>query len=201
MLRRLLTLVCAMFLLAPALAQGQGATRPASQGAAYLGFAPGLHLGGQGPPRALYMDLVHLGYILPSGLDFSLALSGMNFFPDAGDYSLTMGRVTAAYRFLMRDPLPMVQPYVLTGFGIGGEGRYICEQRPETDRDVGQEVCSRARWVGSYYLGLGIDVNTHLFWLGTQQVLLYAGVQGRYEWIFGRYQMPVLIVPVGLRLQ
>lgn len=204
MLRRILALVCGMLLLAPAFAWGQGTVRPASQGAVYLGIAPGMSLGGQGPPRDLYMDLVQLGYMLPSGLDFSLALSGMNFFPDPGDYAISMGRLSVAYRPLMRDPLPMIQPYVLAGTGLGAEGKYTCEAQPATDKDVSNTVCSRSYWVGDFFMGLGVDVNTHLFWLGTQQVLLYTGVQARYEWIFGNergYQMPVLTFPVGLRLQ
>lgn len=201
MLRRIIALVFGMLLLAPSLAAGQTTIRPASQGAVYLGVAPGMNLGGQGPPRELYMDMVQLGYLLPSGLDFSLALSGMNFFPDEGDYALSMGRFTVGYRPLMRDPLPMIQPYVLAGSGLGAEGRYNCEDEPGSSKDVQNRVCSRARWVGDAFVGLGVDLNTHLFWLGSQQVLLYGGVQARYEWIFGRYQMPVVTFPVGLRLQ
>lgn len=200
MLRRFLALVCGILLFAPSLAQGQGTIRPASQGALYLGIAPGTSLGGQGPPRDLYMDLVQFGYILPSGLDFSLAFSGMNFFPDEGDYALSMGRLSVGYRPLMRDPFPMIQPYVFGGGGFGAEGRYTCKQEKGSSKDVPNEVCSRARPAGDIFLGLGLDVNSHLFWIGSQQVLLYAGVQARYEWIFGRYQMPVLTFPVGLRL-
>lgn len=201
MLRRIIALVFGMLLLAPSLALGQTTIRPASQGAVYLGTAPGMSLGGQGPPRELYMDMVQLGYLLPSGLDLSLALSGMNFFPDEGDYALSMGRFTVGYRPLMRDPLPMIQPYALAGAGLGAEGRYNCRDEPGSSQDVENRVCSRARWVGDVFLGMGVDVNTHLFWLGSQQVLLYGGVQARYEWIFGRYQMPVVTFPVGLRLQ
>lgn len=201
MLRRILFLLCGLLLLAPSLALGQGTIRPASQGAVYLGVAPGASLGGQGPPRDLYMDLVQLGYLLPSGLDLSVALSGMNFFPDEGDYALSMGRFSIGFRPLMRDPLPMIQPYVLVGAGVGAEGKYTCKDEPGSSRDVGNRVCSRSRWVGDAFVGAGIDVNSHLFWLGSQQVLLFGGVQARYEWIFGRYQMPVVTFPIGLRLQ
>lgn len=203
MLRRTLAILCGILLLLPSLALAQVATRPASQGVVYLGLAPGASLGGQGPPRSLYMDLTQIGYILPSGLEFAVALSGMNFFPDEGDYALSMGRISVAYRPLMRDPLPMIQPYVFTGGGIGAEGRYTCREPVDCDpsKDVCSQVCSRTRWVGDFFLGAGVDVNAHLFWLGSQQVLLYGGVQGRYEWIFGRYQMPVVTFPIGLRLQ
>lgn len=201
MLRRILAFLCGMFLLSPSLALGQQTIRPASQGAVYLGFAPGISLGGQGPPRDLYMDLVQLGYLMPSGLDLSLALSGMNFFPDEGDYALSMGRLTVGYRPLLRDPLPMIQPYFMGGTGLGAEGRYTCRREPGSSRDVDNEICSRARWVGDVFLGIGVDVNAHLFWLGSQQVLLYGGVQARYEWIFGRYHMPVVTFPLGIRMQ
>lgn len=203
MLRRILAILGALALLVPGLVLARPATRPATQGVLYLGTAPGASLGGQAPPRALYMDLVHFGYILPSGLDFSVALSGMNFFPDEGDYSLTMGRFTVGYRPLLRDPLPMIQPYAFAGAGVGAEGLYTCREPVDCDpsRDVCTRTCERTRWVGDLFLGLGVDVNAHLFWLGSQQVLFYAGVQGRYEWIFGRYLMPVITFPIGVRLQ
>lgn len=184
-------------------AQAKVQSREATQGLVSLGTAPGFNFGGQSLPRALYMDLLHLGYATPSGVDLSLAFSGMNFFPDEGDYAISMTRFSLGYRPFMGDPLPMIQPYAFAGAGIGGEGRYICEVEPSCDpsRDDCSPSCSRANWRGTYFLGGGIDVNSHLFWIGRQQLLLYVGVQARYELIGTKYHMPVVAFPIGLRLQ
>lgn len=204
MLRRSLAVLIALLFFVPEPASAQRSvrneTRAAQSGAFYLGTAPGFAFGGKRHPRALYMDVIQGGYTLPSGLDLNLAWSGVNFFPDPGDYSLTMGRLSIGYR-LMSDPLPMIQPYGFVGAGIGGDGLYMCD-RPEVDpnKDPPREVCSRARWVGDAFFGGGFDFNTHLMWLGGQQLVLSAGIQARYEWVFGRYQMPVISFPIGLKL-
>jgi hypothetical protein len=190
---------------APAWAQGQDQRqgRAATQGLVYLGTAPGFNFGGKSLPRALYMDFLHLGYAAPSGLDLALAFSGMNFFPDEGDYALSMTRLSVGYRPFMGDPLPMIQPYAFAGVGLGGEGRYVCEVEPSCDpsKDDCSPACGRANWRGTYFLGGGVDLNSHLFWIGRQQLLLYTGVQARYELIGTKYHMPVITFPIGLRIQ
>lgn len=203
MYRRILAPLAALLLFLPPVASAQRQeSRPLQQGTIYLGTAPGFAFGGKSLPRALYMDAIHGGYVFASGVDVSLALTGMNFFPDPGDYAISMGRVSLGYRPFQRDPLPMIQPYGFLGTGLGGDGRYQCEPEPscDPDKDSCRTVCGRTRWVGDFFLGAGLDVNTHLLWLGGQQLLLYTGVQARYEWIFGRYQMPVITFPIGLKL-
>ncbi|AKU91613.1 hypothetical protein [Vulgatibacter incomptus] len=194
-------------LLMPLFAHGQGAisrteVRPAKDGFVYVGTAPGVNFGGQSMPRALYMDFVHGGYVTSSGVDISLALSGMNWFPSDKEYSVSMGRFSLGWRPFLRDPLPMIQPYGFAGFGVGGEGRYLCKEESECDptKDSCRTVCSRSHWVASGFLGAGVDFNSFLFFIGQQQLLFYAGVQARYEFL-GRYNMPVITIPVGLRLQ
>jgi hypothetical protein len=178
-------------------------SRPLEDGYLYVGAAPGFDFGGRALPRALYMDVVQAGYVLPSGIDLSFALSGMNFFPDEGDYAITMGRFALGYRPFLRDPLPVIQPYALVGFGVGGEGRYVCQPEPDCDpeKNVCRDVCERANWVGSIFGGAGIDLNAHLAYIAGQQLLLFGGVQARYEWIPNHYRMPVITFPIGLRLQ
>lgn len=206
MLRRSLLLASiTLFASTSALAQGAAARsqyRQPSEGFVYVGSAPGVNFGGQAMPRALYMDFVHGGYVFPSGLDISLALSGMNWFPTEGEYSFSMGRAIIGYRPFLRDPLPMIQPYGFTGFGFGGEGRYQCEPEPKCDprTDSCRDICGRARWTYDAFIGAGVDFNAFLFYVGQQQVLFYAGVQARYEFL-GKYQMPVFTLPIGLRIQ
>ncbi len=179
------------------------ATRPLDDGFLYAGVAPGFNFGGRSLPRALYMDVFQAGYVLPSGIDLGFALSGMNFFPDKGDYSITMGRFALGYRPFLRDPLPVIQPYALAGLGFGGEGRYICEPDPDCnpEKNSCRDVCERANWVGTMFAGVGLDLNAHLTTVAGQQLILYGGLQTRYEWIPGHYRMPVITFPVGLRLQ
>lgn len=169
----------------------------------YLGSAPGVNIGGHSLPRALYLDVLQAGYVLPSGVDLSFALSGMNYVPDEGDYSIAMARFAVGYRPFLRDPLPVIQPYVLAGLGFGGEGRYTCEPEPSCDpaTDSCRDVCSRASWAGDLFGGAGFDLTTRLFDVAGQQVMGYAGVQARFEWIPSRYHMAVISFPVGLKLQ
>lgn len=183
-------------------ASARSQVRGATEGFAYVGTAPGANFGGQGMPRALYMDFVHGGYVFASGLDLSLALSGMNWFPSENQYSFSMGRASIGYRPFLRDPLPMIQPYGFAGVGFGGEGRYMCEAEASCDpnKDSCRNVCSRAHWRANTFIGAGIDFNSFLFYVGQQQVLFYAGFQARYE-LLGKYHMPVLTIPIGLRIQ
>lgn len=175
--------------------------RRATSGFAYVGTAPGANFGGESLPRALYMDFIHGGYVFSSGLDVSLALSGANLFPSAGEYAVSMGRLTLGWRPFLKDPLPMIQPYGFVGAGVGGEGLYNCEQRSgDPGKDLDREVCNRAHWAGDVFAGLGVDFNSFLFYVGGQQVLFYAGVQARYEFLRD-YQMPVVTLPFGLRIQ
>lgn len=172
-------------------------TRTLADGFLYVGAAPGFNFGGRSLPHALYMDVFQAGYVFPPGVDLSFALSGMNFFPDEGEYAITMSRFQFAFRPFLRDPLPIIQPYALVGLGFGGEGRYRCE------REDGREVCERDNWAGTTFGGVGFDLNAHLADLAGQQLLVYGGVQARYEFIFTHadYRMPVITFPVGLRLQ
>lgn len=205
MLRRSIAVVSLLVFAFPGglLAQSAGESRRANSGFVYLGTAPGFNFGGQSLPRALYMDFLHAGYVAPSGLDVSLAFSGMNFFPDEGEYSITMSRFSLGFRPFMKDPVPMIQPYGFVGMGLGAEGLYVCEEPPSCDptKDVCTSTCSRANWRQNYFVGAGIDVNSHLFWIGQQQILFYAGVQARYELINTKYNMPVVTFPIGLRMQ
>lgn len=213
MLRRLAALTLALIaaLPLPALAAGKKsaevrkapATRELNDGFLYVGTAPGINFGGTALPRSLYMDVVQAGYVLPAGLDLSFALTGMNFLPDAGDYGITMGRFAAGYRPFLRDPLPILQPYVLAGAGVGGEGKYLCEAEPSCDPATTEcrDVCGRANWAFSIFAGGGFDVNAHLVDIGDQQLVAYAGIQARYEYIPDRFHMPVLTIPVGIKLQ
>lgn len=200
----------ALALLAPALSGATEArvggtveTRPLHDGFLYVGSAPGLNFGGNALPRALYFDLVRGGYVFPSGLEVNAALSGSNYFPQAGEYAVSMARVGIGYRPFLRDPLPMIQPYALAGAGFGGEGRYLCNAEPDCDpsRNVCRSVCSRANWVGDVYAGAGVDFTARLFDVAGQQVMAFVGVEARYEWMPSRYEMAVLTVPIGLRLQ
>jgi len=206
LLRRSIALALLALLASPsALAQGRASqhhSRPASEGIAYVGTGPGFNVGGHALPRSLYMDFIHGGYIFPSGLDASLAFSGMNFFPNRGEYAVSMARASVGFRPFMRDPLPMIQPYGFLGLGFGGEGRYVCEPEPRCDpsKDVCTDTCSRADWAMNGFLGVGADFNTFLFYVGSQQVLLYAGVQARYEFL-NDHHMPVFMIPIGLRIQ
>ena len=192
------TLVLALVALAAAASPAAAAkpeARPLEDGFLYAGTAPGFNFGGRSLPKALYLDVFQAGYVLPSGVDLSFALSGMNFFPDRGEYAITMSRFQVAFRPFLRDPRPVIQPYALGGFGVGGEGRYLCE------REDGREVCEREHWAGSLFAGAGVDLNAFLADIAGQQLVVYAGVQARYEWIPDRYRMAVITVPVGLRLQ
>src|SRR5690606_35899660 len=122
-MRRLLPLLVLLLLVAPpAPSDGQTLGRTLHRGQIYLGTAPGFALGGHAIPRALYMDALQAGYVFPNGIDLSYALTGMNWFPDVGDYSITMNRFAVGWRPFLSDPLPMIQPYVLLGAGFGGEG-------------------------------------------------------------------------------
>jgi hypothetical protein len=182
----------------PAAAVGTRAAvepRPLEEGFLYAGVAPGFDFGGRSLPRALYADVLQAGYVMPSGIDLSFALSGMNFFPDEGEYAITQSRLQLAYRPILRDPLPVIQPYALIGTGLGGEGPYTCT------REDGRRVCEREDWVGSLFGGAGVDLNAHLATVAGQQLVVYGGIQARYEWIFDHYRMPVVTFPIGLRLQ
>lgn len=192
----------------PGVAAGRGVearveTRPLEEGFLYTGLAPGFAFGGHSLPRALDMDVFQAGYVLPPGIDLGFALSGMNFFPDEGEYSITTSRFQVGYRPFLRDPLPVIQPYVLAGFGFGGEGRYVCEPDPDCDpsKNECQDTCERANWVGSFFGGGGVDLNAHLVTIAGQQLMLYGGVQARYEWMPNHYRMPVVTFPIGFRLQ
>jgi hypothetical protein len=208
MLRRIQAAAAALLLLAPALpgateVRGRYDPRPLKDGYLYLGSAPGLNVGGNALPRALYFDVLQVGYVLPTGIDLSFALSGMNYVPDQGDYSISMARFAVGYRPFLRDPLPVIQPYALAGGGFGGEGRYACAPEPGCNpaRDECRDVCGRANWAGDLFAGAGVDLTTRLFDVGGQQVLGYAGVQARFEWIPSRYEMAVITFPIGLKLQ
>jgi len=182
-------------------ADAQGQFRRATSGFAYVGAAPGANFGGESLPRTLYVDFVHGGYVFASGLDVSLALSGTNLFPSSGEYSVSMGRLSVGFRPFLKDPLPMIQPYGFVGTGIGGEGLYRCEPKSSNpEKDLGQDVCNRAHWAGDFFVGAGVDFNSFLFYVGGQQVLFYAGLTARYEFL-RNYQMPVVTVPFGLRIQ
>jgi len=182
--------------------EAQSQYRRATSGFAYVGTAPGANFGGESLPRTLYMDFVHGGYVFASGLDVSLALSGMNLFPSAGEYAVSIGRLSVGFRPFLKDPLPMIQPYGFMGTGLGGEGRYRCEPKSDSDpeKDLKQDVCNRANWAADFFLGAGVDFNSFLFYVGGQQVLFYAGLQARYEFL-RNYQMPVVTIPFGLRIQ
>ncbi len=207
MLRRIALLVGILALL-PTLAFAQGRatarteSRSAQSGFVYLGTAPGANFGGQSLPRTLYMDFIHGGYVFSSGLDVSMALSGMNLFPNSGEYGVSMGRVSIGYRPFLVDPLPMIQPYAFTGFGLGGEGLYQCRPKPncKPEDNLCPDTCGRTNWAGDFFVGAGLDFNSFLFYVGQQQVLFYAGVQARYEFLRD-YQMPVVTIPFGLRIQ
>lgn len=190
---RALFLLLAIALAAP-LAAKAGPSRPLEEGLIYLGTAPGLNFGGHSLKQTLYIDMLQAGYILSSGVDLSVALSGANIFPDRDEFSLLQTRFQFAYRPFLRDPLPVIQPYPLVGAGFGGIGNYDCA------KENGREICERAHWGASFFLGGGIDLNAFLTDVAGQQLLVYGGVQARYEWIRD-YRMTVITFPVGLRLQ
>lgn len=200
-MRRLVPLLVLLLVALPVSAGARGRGLP--HGFLYAGTAPGVNFGGHSLPRDLYMDALQVGYVFPSGLELTYALSGMNWFPDRGDYAIPMNRFGVGWRPFLGDPLPMVQPYLQAGFSFGGEGRYICEPEPDCDpaRDVCRNVCGRAHWVGGFFAGGGVDVTSRICDIGSQQLLFYVGTQLRYELIgAGRYHMGVLTIPVGLRL-
>ncbi len=212
MARRFIALVLAALAFAPttafaaktkADARKRVDARPLDEGFLYAGVAPGMNFGGHALPRALYMDVLNAGWVLPQGIDLSFALTGTNLVPDAGDYSVTMGRLAVGYRPFLRDPLPILQPYVLAGAGLGGEGRYLCEPEPSCDPATTEcrDVCGRANWAMSLFAGGGLDANFHLVDVGDQQLLAFAGIQARYEYIPDRFHMPVVTFPIGVKLQ
>jgi hypothetical protein len=202
MSRRLLALLLVLVLPVSAGAN-YTESRPLRTGVLYLGMAPGVNFGGHSLPRDTYMDLFHAGYIFPNGLDVSFALSGRNWFPGENEWSITMNRLAVGWRPFLRDPLPMIQPYVLGGLGLGGVGRYMCEAESDCDpsRNECRTVCGRADWAFDLFAGAGFDVSMRLFDVAGQQILFYVGAQGRYEWLPGHdTSMGVFTLPVGLRL-
>lgn len=201
-MRRLLSLLVSLLFVFPAGAHAQMQSRPLTRGQFYLGTAPGFAFGGQSIPRALYMDALQVGYTLPNGLDLSYALTGLNWFPDRGDYSVTMNRFAIGWRPFLGDPLPMIQPYLKAGGGFGGEGLYVCEPRLDCDpsRNECNDSCGRANWVGSFFVGGGVDVTSRLLDIGNQQLLFYVGADLRFETLGSRYQMGVVSFPLGLKL-
>jgi len=199
-MRRLLPILFVLLLALPAGAQVH--SRTLHRGQIYLGTAPGFAFGGRSIPRSYYMDLVQVGYVLPSGLDFSYMLTGHGWFPDEGDYSISLNRFAIGWRPFLEDPLPMIQPYLKAGGGFGGEGRYLCEPRPKCDpaKEECTDSCGRANWVGSFFVGGGIDFTSRLFDIGNQQLLLYIAADIRYETLGTRFQSGVVSFPVGLKL-
>lgn len=203
-MKRIAALFSALLLLLPTIAPAQGMAPGRSLGRGFfsLGAAPGVNFGGHSLPRALYMDALQVGYVLPNGLEFGYALTGMNWFPDTNDYSVSMNRFSIGWRPFLSDPLPMIQPYLLAGAGFGGEGRYVCEA--DTGCDPGKsscrQVCGRADWRATMFGGGGIDISSRLFDIGNQQLLFYTGAQLRYEYMPDRYHMGVITIPIGLRL-
>jgi len=203
MLRRLLVLLVATVLVLPASAGANlSGGRPLGSGLLYAGTAPGVNFGGHSLPRALYMDALQVGYVMPNGLDFSYALTGMNWFPDRNDYAISMNRFAIGWRPFLEDPLPMIQPYIKAGGGFGGEGLYVCEPRVDCDptRNDCSDTCGRANWVGSFFVGGGVDITSRLFDIGNQQLLFYVGADLRFETVGTRYQMGVVSFPIGLKL-
>lgn len=203
-MKRFAALAAALVLLLPTLApaQAMGMGRSLGRGFFSLGTAPGVNFGGHALPRALYMDAFQVGYVLPNGLELGYALTGMNWFPDTNDYSVSMNRFSVGWRPFLSDPLPMVQPYLLAGAGFGGEGRYVCEADTGCDpsKTSCRKVCGRADWRATMFAGGGIDISSRLFDIGSQQLLFYMGAQLRYEYMPDRYHMGVITFPIGLRL-
>ncbi|WP_373049283.1 hypothetical protein [Vulgatibacter sp.] len=202
-MRRIVSLLAILLLVLPVGAGAQlGNTRALPSGFLYVGTGPGFNFGGHSLPRALYMDALTAGYVFSNGLDLSYSLSGMNWFPDENDWSITMNRFAVGWRPFMRDPLPMIQPYLQAGGSVGGEGRWVCEPEPECDpsRNSCRDVCGRSNWVGGFFAGGGFDVTSRLFDVGNQQVLFYVGTQLRYEYVGSRYHMGVITFPIGLKL-
>lgn len=199
-MKRLVLLLVSLLAL-PATASAQ-AIRELDSGYLQLGVAPGVNFGGHSLPRTIYSDALRAGYVFPNGLELQYALTGMNWFPDEDDWSITMNRFAIGWRPFMRDPLPMIQPYVLAGAGFGGYGDYVCEPEPQCDpaKDDCTNQCGRSHWGATMFGGGGIDFTSRLFDVGTQQLLLYVGVEARYEYVPDRYHMGVVTIPIGLRL-
>src|SRR5690606_32786529 len=97
-MRRLIPLLFAFLLSLPAGARAQVHSRSLHRGQIYLGNAPGFAFGGKSIPRTWYMDLVQIGYVLPNGIDLSYMLTGHGWFPDEGEYSITLNRFAIGWR-------------------------------------------------------------------------------------------------------
>ncbi len=201
-MRRLLALLTTLLFVFPFGAHAQMSPRSLHRGQFYVGTAPGAAFGGQSIPRSLYMDALQVGYTFANGVDFSYALTGMNWFPDERDYAITMNRFAVAWRPFLEDPLPMIQPYVKAGGGFGGEGLYVCQPRRDCDPTKNEctDTCGRANWVGSFFVGGGVDFTSRIMDVGNQQLLFYVGADLRFETVGTRYQMGVVSFPIGLKL-